>query len=321
MSLDMSLEGKGGLTNLQHQTVLREEAVDAWFTDPDGIYIDGTFGRGGHSRLLLSRLSDKGRLLLVDRDPEAIVVAKQLSAAHKQVSVIHSDFRGIEKWVVAHDYLGQVSGILLDLGVSSPQLDKADRGFSFMRDGPLDMRMDPSSGQSAAQWLALADREEIAKVLREYGEERFAWKIAGAIIDSRATTAIATTGQLASLIEQTMPFKQKGKHPATRSFQAIRIYINRELEQIETFLDSSVNLLRCGGRLAVISFHSLEDRIVKRFIRDQSRGDKLPSSVPVIDDALNKRFKRLGKAQRASSDEINNNPRSRSAILRVAERL
>ncbi len=307
--------------DLQHQAVLDTATVDAWFTDPDGIYIDGTFGRGGHSRLLLKRLSPRAKLLVVDRDPEAIVVAQQLAQEFEQVVVAQSDFAQLRSLVEAQQWQGKVSGILLDLGVSSPQLDAPERGFSFMRDGELDMRMDPDQGQSAAQWLAIASMEEIREVLRAYGEEKFATRIASAIVEARVDKAITTTHQLASIIDNAMPFVEKGKHPATRSFQGIRIHINQELEQLKTFLDDSVELLTSGGRLAIISFHSLEDRIVKRFMRDQVKGDKLPASIPVTDAALNRRMKMIVKADRADEQELANNPRARSAILRAAERL
>lgn len=306
---------------LEHKAVLDIATVDGWFTDPDGIYIDGTFGRGGHSRLLLERLSSEGQLLVVDRDPEAILVAEQLAKEFKQVSVVQSDFAQMEQLVIDRQWRGKVTGILLDLGVSSPQLDAAERGFSFMRDGDLDMRMDPNSGQSAAQWLAVAEVDEIRDVLRQYGEEKFATRIARAIIEARTETPITTTHQFATIIDNAMPFVEKGKHPATRSFQAVRIHVNQELQQLKSFLESSVELLGHGGRLAIISFHSLEDRIVKRFIRDQVNGDRLPSFVPVRDDDLNRRMKMVVKAGKASDEEVKDNPRSRSAILRVAERL
>lgn len=306
---------------LEHKAVLDIATVDGWFTDPDGIYIDGTFGRGGHSRLLLERLSSEGQLLVVDRDPEAILVAEQLAKEFKQVSVVQSDFAQMEQLVIDRQWRGKVTGILLDLGVSSPQLDAAERGFSFMRDGDLDMRMDPNSGQSAAQWLAVAEVDEIRDVLRQYGEEKFATRIARAIIEARTETPITTTHHFATIIDNAMPFVEKGKHPATRSFQAVRIHVNQELQQLKSFLEGSVELLGHGGRLAIISFHSLEDRIVKRFIRDQVNGDRLPSFVPVRDDDLNRRMKMVVKAGKASDEEVKDNPRSRSAILRVAERL
>ena len=306
---------------LEHKAVLDVATVDGWFTVPDGIYIDGTFGRGGHSRLLLERLSSEGQLLVVDRDPEAILVAEQLAKEFKQVSVALSDFAQMEQLVIDRQWQGKVTGILLDLGVSSPQLDAAERGFSFMRDGDLDMRMDPNSGQSAAQWLAVAEVDEIRDVLRQYGEEKFATRIARAIIETRTETPITTTHQFATIIDNAMPFVEKGKHPATRSFQAVRIHVNQELQQLKSFLEGSVELLGHGGRLAIISFHSLEDRIVKRFIRDQVNGDRLPSFVPVRDDDLNRRMKMVVKAGKASDEEVKDNPRSRSAILRVAERL
>lgn len=308
-------------TALQHQAVLDQASIDGWFTDPDGIYIDGTFGRGGHSRFLLERLSSKAKLLVVDRDPEAIQVAEHLAAEFSQVSVAQCDFAQMRQLVEDRGWQGKVSGILLDLGVSSPQLDAAERGFSFMRDGKLDMRMDPTVGQSAAQWLAVASMEDIRDVLKQYGEEKFATRIARGIVAARVDKAITTTHQLASIIDIAMPFVEKGKHPATRSFQAIRIYVNQELEQLKAFLQDSVGMLDHGGRLAIISFHSLEDRIVKRFIRDQVNGDSFPASVPVKDADLNKRMKMIVKAAKASDQEVADNPRSRSAVLRVAERL
>lgn len=308
-------------TALQHQAVLDQASIDGWFTDPDGIYIDGTFGRGGHSRLLLERLSSKAKLLVVDRDPEAIQVAEQLAAEFSQVSVAQCDFAQMRQLVEDRGWQGKVNGILLDLGVSSPQLDAAERGFSFMRDGKLDMRMDPTVGQSAAQWLAVASMEDIRDVLKQYGEEKFATRIARGIVAARVDKAITTTHQLSSIIDIAMPFVEKGKHPATRSFQAIRIYVNQELEQLKAFLQDSVGILDHGGRLAIISFHSLEDRIVKRFIRDQVKGDSFPASVPVMDADLNKRMKMIVKAAKASDQEVADNPRARSAVLRVAERL
>jgi 16S rRNA (cytosine1402-N4)-methyltransferase len=304
-----------------HQAVLAQSTVDAWLTDPDGIYIDGTFGRGGHSRLLLAKLSAKGKLLVVDRDPEAIDVARQLASEFPQVSFEQCEFASIAGLVAARGWQGKVSGVLLDLGVSSPQLDRAERGFSFLRDGPLDMRMNPDKGQSAAQWLAVAEELEIRDVLRHYGEEKFATRIAKGIIAERELKPILTTHHFAEVIDKAMPVVEKGKHPATRSFQAVRIFINQELEQIKLFLDDSVELLSTGGRLAVISFHSLEDRIVKRFIRHQVQGDRLPASVPVKDEALNKRMKMIVKAAKADEKELQENVRARSAILRVAEKL
>ena len=308
-------------STLPNQPVLASAVVEGWLSDPDGIYVDGTFGRGGHSRLLLERLSPQGRLLVIDRDPEAIAVARQLAAEQSRVEVVQGEFAAMAEPLAERGWTGQVDGILLDLGVSSPQLDAARRGFSFMRDGPLDMRMDPGSGRSAAQWLAVASVDEVADVLRRYGEERFAGRIARAIVAAAAEGGLETTAQLAAVIEQAMPRREKGKHPATRSFQAIRIYINRELEQLENFLSGSIDLLCRGGRLAIISFHSLEDRLVKRFMRDQSRGDYLPPSLPVTDDALNRRLAWIVKARRANAAELEENVRARSAILRVAERL
>ena len=305
----------------EHLPVMPEETVAGWLARSDGYYVDGTFGRGGHSELLLKKLGAGGHLLAIDRDPLAIEAALRLQQQYPQIDIEHGAFADLASLVSQHDQRGKVSGILLDLGMSSPQLDDASRGFSFMGDGPLDMRMDPTRGQSAAQWLAVAEADPIAKVLREYGEEKFAWRIAQAIVEKREQQPIETTEQLVDIIEGAVPAKHQGKHKATRSFQAIRIHVNGELEQLAGFLDGCIDLLESGGRLAIISFHSLEDRLIKRYMRNLARGDDLPSSLPIRDTELNKKLRIVERAQRASDDEIAINPRARSAILRVAEKI
>ena len=287
----------------------------------DGIYLDGTFGRGGHARALLERLGPNGRLLAVDRDPEAVAAGRALAAADPRFAIEHAAFSRLPDLARARGWGGHVAGVLLDLGVSSPQLDEPARGFSFSADGPLDMRMDPDSGESAAHWLARAPEQDIGRVLKDYGEERFARRIARAICAARAKAPLATTGQLRALIERAVPNREPGKHPATRSFQALRIQVNAELDELRACLAGLCDLLAPGGRLAVISFHSLEDRIVKRFIRDESRGAALPKGLPVTDAALDRRLKPVGGPVRAGDDEVRCNPRARSAVLRVAERL
>lgn len=303
-----------------HETVLLQEAVDALVTDADGAYIDGTFGRGGHSRLVLSRLSGAGRLLAIDKDPEAIAVGEALEQQDKRFSIRQGSFAEAGS-IAGQCGLGPVQGVLLDLGVSSPQLDQAERGFSFLRDGPLDMRMNPQQGVSAAQWIASASVADIASVLKEFGEERFAKRIAAAIVDARAREPITATVQLANIIAEAHPAWEKGRHPATRAFQGIRIFINDELGDLERLLGGALDLLAIGGRLVVISFHSLEDRLVKRFIKRQVRGDSLPKNIPLTDAQINRRMKQIGKAVRASAEEVESNVRSRSAIMRVAEKI
>ncbi len=300
----------------EHKTVLLTEAVDALITDRNGVYIDGTFGRGGHSREILTQLSDGGRLYGIDKDPSAIKVGKALIRSDGRFSVHHGSFTELNNLPGVE----QVNGVLLDLGVSSPQLDCPGRGFSFLNDGPLDMRMNNSGGESAAHWLARADEQMISKVIWEYGEDRFSRRIARAIVQARGKEPILTTAQLAGIVSAACPRKEKNKHPATRTFQAIRIHINHELDDLIDGLDRALALLKPGGRLVVISFHSLEDRIAKRFIRRHEKGDPLPSWLPVREDQLNKRLKSLGKATKASEKEVNANPRSRSAVMRVAEK-
>jgi 16S rRNA (cytosine1402-N4)-methyltransferase len=303
-----------------HQTVLLREAVDALVTLPDGFYVDGTFGRGGHSRYLLQCLSDNGRVLAVDKDLAAQAVAQELTESEPRFEFFHGSFAQLPHQLRRMG-IDAVDGILLDLGVSSPQLDDGDRGFSFMHDGPLDMRMDTSCGETAAQWLSHADLQDIAGVLKEYGEERFARRIASAIIAAREESPIETTSRLARVVSEAHPRWEKHKHPATRSFQAIRIKVNRELEDLQEFLSVALDLLRVGGRLVVISFHSLEDRLVKRYMRDMARGDSLPRGVPVTESALNRRMRLMGRAVRASAEEVDGNVRARSAVMRVAEKI
>ena len=303
-----------------HETVMLHEAVAALVNHRDGRYVDGTFGRGGHSRQILAQLSAEGRLLAFDKDPDAIATGMAWQADDARLIMHHGSFADIRR-VMADQGWDAVDGILLDLGVSSPQLDQAERGFSFLRDGALDMRMDPTSGQSAAEWLTVATDEEIATVLKEYGEERFARRMAKAIVAERANRPIETTAHLARIVAEANPAWEKGKHPATRAFQAIRIFINRELDDLNQLLADVIDILTVGGRLVVISFHSLEDRAVKRFIKRGERGDELPTHLPVRDAQLNRRLKSLGKAQRASADEVRKNVRARSAVMRVAEKI
>ncbi|WP_428820565.1 16S rRNA (cytosine(1402)-N(4))-methyltransferase RsmH [Microbulbifer sp. MCCC 1A16149] len=302
-----------------HRSVLLREAVDALVVDPDGFYIDGTFGRGGHSALVLERLGEAGRLLAVDKDPQAIEFAGERFGNEPRFDIWHGSFADMDQ--AAAGMAGQVSGILLDLGVSSPQLDQAERGFSFMQDGPLDMRMDTSRGISAADWVNTESEAELARVFKEYGEERFARRMAGAIVRRRAETPFARTLDLAEVVKAANPAWEKGKHPATRVFQAIRIHVNGELDDLKAALEKSLALLKPGGRLVVISFHSLEDRIVKRFIREQEKGPQLPRGLPVMDSQIHRTLRSLGKAVKAEAEEIGDNVRSRSAVMRVAERL
>jgi 16S rRNA (cytosine1402-N4)-methyltransferase len=304
-----------------HLSVLLRPSVEGLNIDPAGIYLDGTFGRGGHSRLILEALGDEGRLIAVDRDPQAVACGERMSAEDPRFTIVHGSFAMLGEVAQQIGVMGQVKGILLDLGVSSPQLDQAERGFSFAKDGPLDMRMDTTQGESAAQWLARAEANEIAEVLKAYGEERHARRIARAIVEARAEAPVSTTGRLAQLISRANPSREKGKHPATRSFQAIRIHINGELEALRGCLAQVLEILAPGGRLAVISFHSLEDRIVKRFMRDQAKGDSFPPGVPVRQDQLRPRLRLVGKAIHPDAAEVEANPRARSAVLRVAERL
>lgn len=303
------------MTQAEHISVLLAESVSALSVRADGSYLDGTFGRGGHSREILSLLSPSGQLMAVDKDPAAEASAKAF-ADDSRFKFVAGSFADISDFVSD----GSLDGILLDLGVSSPQLDDAARGFGFNGDGPLDMRMDTRSGMTAAEWIASAPEQEIADVIKTYGEERFAKRMASAIVKVRVDTPITGTRQLASIIAEANPKWEPNKHPATRAFQAIRIFINRELEDLELALSSMVDKLVIGGRLVVISFHSLEDRIVKRFMRDQARGVQLPRHVPVVDSDAGKTLNLIGKAIKPSDEEVARNPRSRSAVMRVAER-
>lgn len=303
-----------------HQTVLLREAVDALVISPAGFYVDGTFGRGGHSRYLLECLNDDGRLLAVDKDPAACEVAAELAVGEPRFEFYHGSFAQLPHQLRRMG-IDAVDGILLDLGVSSPQLDDGDRGFSFLHDGPLDMRMDTSRGETAAQWLSHAAERDIAAVLKDYGEERFARRIAAAIVAAREESPITSTAQLAKVVSEANPKWERHKHPATRSFQAIRIKVNRELEDLQDLLSGALDMLRIGGRLVVISFHSLEDRLVKRYMRDMARGEKFPPGLPIPDSALNRRMRVIGKATKADSDEVAGNVRARSAIMRVAEKI
>ncbi len=308
-------------TNFQHETVLLDEAVSALVTDADGSYVDGTFGRGGHSRKVLELLGSGGSLMGIDKDPRAIETAMQLCEEDSRFIIEQGSFAQLEQLVSREDSDPRIDGVLLDLGVSSPQLDDPERGFSFLNDGPLDMRMDPSRGVSAEQWLAHAKEEDIAWALKTYGEERFAKRISHAIVEARDEAPITRTAQLAKIVAEANPRWEKGKNPATRAFQGIRIYINAELADLESCLEQALEVLRPGGRLVVISFHSLEDRMVKRFIRKHVKGDELPPGLPVRDEELNKRLRAIGKAQKASAEEVARNPRSRSAVMRVAEKI
>ncbi|AIN64160.1 MULTISPECIES: 16S rRNA (cytosine(1402)-N(4))-methyltransferase RsmH [Providencia] len=308
----------------KHVTVLLDEAVNGLNIKPNGIYIDGTFGRGGHSRLILSQLNEQGRLIAIDRDPEAIKAAQEIEDPRFMIK--HGPFSAIAEYVEEEGLVGKIDGVLLDLGVSSPQLDDPERGFSFMRDGPLDMRMDPTKGQSAQQWLMNAQADDIAWVLKTFGEERFAKRIAKAIVERNHNpeeTPLTRTRELAELIAKVSPIKERHKHPATRSFQAIRIYINSELEEIEQALEGAVSVLAPEGRLSVISFHSLEDRLVKRFIRQNSKGPSVPAGIPLTEAQIRElgvaKLREVGK-MKPSDAEIDENPRARSSVLRFAQR-
>ena len=304
-----------------HQPVLLAEVLAGLSIKPDGVYVDGTFGRGGHAGAILAELGPQGRLLAMDRDPEAVRSAEQQFGTDPRFEIEQGAFTMLSEVVAQRQLQGRVNGLLLDLGVSSPQLDDASRGFSFSADGPLDMRMDPSSGMSAAAWLETASEDDIARVLKTYGEERFSRRIARAIVEVRHASPLRTTRALAELIAAAVPVREKHKHPATRSFQAIRIYVNNELDEITAVLGQGREVLASQGRMAVISFHSLEDRIVKRFIRDEYQGEQPPPEFPLAGMDYVPRMRPVGKAIRAGETEVRNNPRARSAVLRVAERL
>ena len=305
----------------QHRTVLLDEAVDALNLEgarTTGTYIDGTFGRGGHSRLILSRLGDGGRLFAFDKDPQAIATAQQVS--DPRFAIVHDSFATMQDALAARD-IQQVDGILLDLGISSPQVDDAARGFSFRQDGPLDMRMDTTRGMSAAEWIATAPQTELEKVIRDYGEERYAFQIAKAIVARRAIEPISTTRQLAAIVADTVKTREKGKDPATRTFQAVRIFINKELEDLETGLSAAYAMLAPGARMSVISFHSLEDRIVKQFFASKAKVAQPDRRLPIRAVDLPQPLMKLIAKIKPSDEEVDANPRARSAVLRVAERL
>ena len=308
------------INNGGHVTVLLNEAVAGLQVQPAGVYVDGTFGRGGHSRLILSQLGKNGRLVVFDKDPQAIAVAQELARQDARVLVVHEGFSALKRSLQQLG-ISRINGALFDLGISSPQIDDAGRGFSFRFDAPLDMRMDTTRGQSAAQWLAVAEEQDIHEVIKNYGEERFSRQIARTIVAQREQSPITTTGQLARLVAQVVRTRERGQDPATRTFQAIRIFINRELEEITEVLPQVMGHLLLGGRLAVISFHSLEDRIVKRFMQQHSKPAPLPRWA-VVKEAEREipPLKLIGKAQKPSAAEIAVNPRSRSAVLRIAER-
>jgi len=307
------------LLEAAHVPVLLNEALDALDVRADGFYIDGTFGRGGHSAGILERLGANGRLLCFDKDREAVSTARSRFGDDPRFSVEHGSFAEIADVVESRGWERRVDGLLLDLGVSSPQLDDPSRGFSFQHDGPLDMRMNCESGHSAADWLAAAEESEIANVIYEYGEERFARRIARQIVNERRHRDISRTAELAEVVARACPVKERHKHPATRTFQAIRIFINRELDDLRDCLEQSLDILAQGARLVVISFHSLEDRIVKRFMREAAKGPQLPKGLPVPHREVQGRLRLVGKAIRASNAELAANPRARSAVLRVAE--
>ena len=302
-----------------HKPVLYHEATEALNVTKDGYYFDATYGRGGHTRAILECLSE-GRLIAFDKDLEAVSDASALASENKQFQIEHGSFTRMLDVATRENLVGHVDGILMDLGVSSPQLDDAERGFSFMRDGPLDMRMDTSTGLSAQQWLERVSQTDLQDVLKRYGEERYAKRIARAIVEARLDTTIKTTKQLAEIIAKAHPRWEKGKNPATRSFQGIRIAVNGELEELEQALEQSIALLKPGGRLVVISFHSLEDGIVKRFIQKKVKGDDYPDGLPITADMLNQTLKKVGKTVKATREELDQNPRARSAIMRIAQR-
>ena len=305
----------------EHTPVLLNEVVQGLNIHSDGCYVDCTFGRGGHSRAILQSLNADGRLLALDKDPEAMATVDARLLQDSRFVLMHGSYTMLRKLIEVNKKMHQVHGILFDLGVSSPQLDNPLRGFSFAKNGQLDMRMDNSRGTTAAEWLNSATEREIEEVLHKYGEERYAKRIARAIVNTRGNEPMLRTIQLAELIAATVPSREKSKHPATRTFQAIRIFLNRELEELQTALEQAVDILANGGRLLVITFHSLEDRLVKRFMRNMARGDYYPPGVPVTSNMLKPAMKLIGKAVYPQADEIKSNPRARSAVLRIAEKI
>lgn len=307
-------------TMAEHISVMLDESVDMLVTDKNGLYVDGTFGRGGHTRLVLERL-ENGRLLGFDKDPVAIEHGKILEQADSRFTIVQDSFANMAEHIQSTFDTNKVDGVMMDLGVSSPQIDDAERGFSFMNDGPLDMRMNPGKGMSAAQWIATVSEKDMADVMFQYGEERFSRRIAKAICEYRSHTPILTTLQLSKVVAEANPSWEKGKNPATRAFQGIRIHINNELGDLEVGLDAAADALKVGGRLVVISFHSLEDRIVKRFMKLRAKGPELPRHLPIRNAHLDIKFKTIGKAIKPSQSEVSDNVRSRSAVLRVLERV
>lgn len=303
-----------------HQAVLLQEALESLNIHPSGNYIDATFGRGGHSLAILQQLNEKGRLIAFDQDPEAVAFARQKFKDEPRFTIVHCNFNRVADVIEQYGRTEKIDGVLMDLGVSSPQLDDAARGFSFLRSGPLDMRMDTSQGETARHWLARVKTADLIRVLKKYGEEKFARRIATAIVETRNEREIIETSDLAEIIANAIPVKEKHKHPATRSFQAIRIYLNEELQAIEQGLTGAASVLAKGGRLSVISFHSLEDRIVKRFMRNISRRPKLPAGLPVMEADIEVPYRQVGKSIIAGKEELGINPRARSARLRVLER-
>ncbi|MHB8741766.1 MAG: 16S rRNA (cytosine(1402)-N(4))-methyltransferase RsmH [Sulfuricaulis sp.] len=303
-----------------HIPVLLEEALQALQVKEDGAYVDATYGRGGHAQEILKRLGARGRLLVFDRDPQACEDARDKLGSDTRVKITHAPFSRLGHVIDGMELTGRINGILFDLGVSSPQLNDSERGFSFRSDGPLDMRMDPQVGESAADWIDRAQADEIAQIIREFGEERFAKRIARAIVSERGIEPIRTTRRLTEIISRAVPTRERGKDPATRTFQAIRIHINRELDELKEALSQTVRVLTANGRLVVISFHSLEDRIVKHFLRSEAKGKDFPPDLPVRSDQFHPRLKIIGKPMRTSGPEMARNPRARSAVLRTAER-
>lgn len=303
-----------------HIPVLKREAVDALNIREGGVFVDATLGRAGHAKAIAERIGQRGRLVAFDRDPRAVELGRKVFDGDSRIQIIHSEFSRIRECLLELTDIHKVDGILMDLGVSSPQLDQAARGFSFMRDGALDMRMDPTQGESAAQWLARVEERDLVMVLFELGEEKFARRIARGIVLARSEEKIETTLQLAAIVEAAIPRKEKNKHPATRTFQAIRLHVNQELNQVTAALPQAVQLLNQGGRLAVISFHSLEDRIVKRFMRQLATPDLPPKNIPVSEQDYLTPLKTIGRAVKPSQEEVKRNPRSRSSVLRIAER-
>jgi 16S rRNA (cytosine1402-N4)-methyltransferase len=306
--------------NASHESVMLQEAVAGLAVQPNGIYIDATYGRGGHSQAILKLLGDNGQLISIDKDPEAVADANKRFANESRIKVFHRSFAQVAEVAKSAQVAGSVNGVLFDLGVSSPHFDEARRGFSFSREGPLDMRMDTTRGMTAAEWLAQVSESELITVLRNYGEERYARRIAAAVIAARQQQAIDTTTRLAAIISAAVPSRERHKHPATRSFQAIRIYINQELEELKTSLEQVLDVLAVGGRLVAISFHSLEDRIVKQFIQRHTGQYDLPRHLPIQHDQICQRLQKVGRYS-PSETEVNNNPRARSAVCRVAEKL